>query len=188
MTNRELILKLEKDSHLTKDEFSILLSTYTQSDILFAREKAQQIAKAHFGNNVYIRGLIEFTNICSRNCYYCGLRCGNNDISRYRLSEEEILSCCSEGYRLGFRTFVLQGGEDPHFTDDVMCSIIEKIKLSFPDCVITLSIGEKSRETYQKYFDAGARRYLLRHETANDKHYAILHPKEMSLDNRKKCL
>lgn len=188
MTNRELILKLEKDSHLTKDEFSILLSSYTQSDILFAREKAQQIAKAHFGNKVYMRGLIEFTNICSRNCYYCGLRYGNNNISRYRLSEEEILSCCREGYNLGFRTFVLQGGEDPYFTDNKMCSIIEKIKYSFPDCVITLSIGEKSRETYQKYFDAGARRYLLRHETANDKHYSIIHPKEMSLANRKKCL
>ena len=188
MTNRELILKLEKDSHLTKDEFSILLSSYTQSDILFAREKAQQIAKAHFGNKVYMRGLIEFTNICSRNCYYCGLRYGNNNISRYRLSEEEILSCCREGYNLGFRTFVLQGGEDPYFTDDKICSIIEKIKSSFPDCVITLSIGEKSRETYQKYFDAGARRYLLRHETANDKHYSIIHPKEMSLANRKKCL
>ncbi len=188
MTNRELILKLEKNGNLTHGEFLALLSSYTQDDALFARERAQQIAKTYFGNKVYMRGLIEFTNICSRNCYYCGLRCGNKNISRYRLSEEEILRCCSEGYKLGFRTFVLQGGEDPHFTDDKMCSIIKKIKSSFPDCVITLSIGEKSRETYQKYFDAGARRYLLRHETANDKHYRILHPDEMSLKNRKNCL
>lgn len=188
MTNHELILKLEENGNLDRNEFLSLLSTYTKEDMEFAHKKAREIAKKHFGNKVYMRGLIEFTNICSRNCYYCGLRCGNNNISRYRLSLDDILKCCEEGYRLGFRTFVLQGGEDPHFTDDIMCEIISKIKSNFPDCVITLSIGEKSKETYQKYFDAGAERYLLRHETANDEHYSTLHPEEMSLTERKACL
>ena len=149
---------------------------------------ADQRRREVYGDEVYIRGLIEFTNYCKNNCYYCGIRRGNHDAVRYRLSREEILACCDEGYRLGFRTFVLQGGEDPYYTDQLICQIVSDIRGRFPDCAITLSIGEKPRESYQAYFDAGANRYLLRHETADAEHYRKLHPEEMSLDNRKRCL
>lgn len=188
MTNNELIKKLESQGVLIHDEFVQILSSYTQEDLEFARGRARKIAQKHFGNKIYIRGLIEFTNICRQNCYYCGLRAENSKVSRYRLTKEDILSCCDEGYPLGFRTFVMQGGEDLHFDDELMCDIIKSIKARYPDCAITLSIGERSRETYQKYFDAGADRFLLRHETANSEHYAKLHPKNLKLENRKKCL
>jgi len=137
---------------------------------------------------VYIRGLIEFTNYCRNDCYYCGIRRSNREAERYRLTKEQILECCSTGYDLGFRTFVLQGGEDGYFTDDRMVDIISSIKSEYPDCAITLSIGEKSHESYKAFFDAGAERYLLRHETADPEHYRKLHPQELSLKNRKKCL
>lgn len=188
MTNKELIKKLDTNGVLSHDEFVQLLSSYTVEDLEFARSLAQQIAQKHFGNKIYIRGLIEFTNICRQNCYYCGLRAENANVSRYRLTKDDILACCDEGYPLGFRTFVLQGGEDLHFDDEIMCDIVRSIKDRYPDCAVTLSIGERSRETYRKYFDAGADRFLLRHETANAEHYAKLHPKNLSLENRKKCL
>ncbi len=188
MTNKQLIDKLNTNGVLTKDEFVCLLSTYTPDHMEYARSLAQEISKKHFGNKVFIRGLIEFTNICKQNCYYCGLRAENKNASRYRLTKEDILECCREGYPLGFRTFVLQGGEDMHFNDEIVCDIVKSIKAEFPDCAVTLSIGEKSRNTYQKFFDAGADRYLLRHETANDEHYSKLHPPSLSLANRKECL
>ncbi len=188
MTNNALIKKLETSGTLSHDEFVQILSSYTQEDLDFARALAQKIAQEHFGNKIYIRGLIEFTNICRQNCYYCGLRAENTKVSRYRLTKDDILTCCDEGYPLGFRTFVLQGGEDLHFNDEQMCDIIHSIKGRYPDCAVTLSIGERSRETYQKYFDEGADRFLLRHETANAEHYAKLHPQNLSLENRKKCL
>ena len=141
-----------------------------------------------YGNKVYIRGLIEFTNYCKNDCLYCGIRRSNKAADRYRLSEKDILECCHTGYELGFRTFVLQGGEDPYYTDEIICSLIGQIKEKYPDCALTLSIGEKSRESYKRYFEAGADRYLLRHETANQDHYSRLHPRDMSLDNRKRCL
>ncbi len=188
MTNNELIKKLETSGTLSHDEFVQILFSYTQEDLDFARSIAQKIAQEHFGNKIYIRGLIEFTNICRQNCYYCGLRAENTKVSRYRLTKDDILACCDEGYPLGFRTFVLQGGEDLHFDDELMCDIIHSIKDRYPDCAVTLSIGERSRETYQKYFSAGADRFLLRHETANAEHYAKLHPQNLSLENRKKCL
>lgn len=144
--------------------------------------------RENYGDEVYIRGLIEFTNYCRNNCYYCGIRRDNRCAERYRLTKEEILSCCDEGYRLGFRTFVMQGGEDPHYTDEIICDIVSEIRSRFPDCAITLSIGEKPRESYQAFFDAGANRYLLRHETADSVHYGKLHPDSMSLENRKRCL
>lgn len=150
--------------------------------------QADKIRKENYGTDVYIRGLIEFTNYCKNNCYYCGIRQGNKNAHRYRLSKEDILLCCKEGYSLGFRTFVLQGGEDPYFTDDKICDIVSSIKEEYTDCAVTLSIGEKSKESYKAYFDAGADRYLLRHETADEKHYNLLHPESMSLKNRKKCL
>lgn len=142
----------------------------------------------YYGKDVYIRGLIEFTNYCKNDCLYCGIRRSNRNAQRYRLTEEEIFACCEEGHRLGFRTFVLQGGEDGYFTDGRICGIVSGIKERFPDCAVTLSIGEKSKESYQAYFDAGADRYLLRHETADFGHYAKLHPPELSAENRQRCL
>ncbi|MBR6776887.1 MAG: [Clostridia bacterium] len=139
-------------------------------------------------NQVYVRGLIEISNFCRNDCFYCGIRRSNKKCDRYSLNKEDILSCCEEGYSLGFRTFVLQGGEDGYYTDAVMCDIVKEIKARFPDCAVTLSLGERSRESYQKLFDAGADRYLLRHETADAEHYSLLHPTELTLENRMKCL
>ena len=144
--------------------------------------------RAVYGKDVYIRGLIEISNICRNNCLYCGIRCGNTDCSRYRLTEDEILTCCDEGYGIGFRTFVLQGGEDPHFTDERLCALLKEIKARHPDCAITLSMGERSRESYRQLRQAGADRYLLRHETADKDHYQKLHPEELSFENRMRCL
>lgn len=188
MNNLELIKKLESGGTLTHSEFVQIISTFTKKDLEFAQKLAREIATKCFGNKIYIRGLIEFTNICKQNCYYCGLRAENKNTERYRLTKDEILACCESGYPLGFRTFVLQGGEDTHFDDDLMCDIVHSIKAKYPDCAITLSIGEKSKDSYQKLFDAGADRYLLRHETANSEHYSMLHPKGQTLENRKKCL
>ncbi|MBE5944716.1 MAG: [FeFe] hydrogenase H-cluster radical SAM maturase HydE [Lachnospiraceae bacterium] len=156
-------------------------------DLLLFKE-ARQVRERTYGKDVYIRGLVEFTNYCKNNCYYCGIRCGNTLANRYRLTKEDILECCREGYTLGFRTFVLQGGEDPHFTDALICDIVSNIRETYPDCAITLSIGEKSKESYKSYYEAGANRYLLRHETATEEHYQRLHPENLSLKNRKKCL
>ncbi|MCL1993488.1 MAG: [FeFe] hydrogenase H-cluster radical SAM maturase HydE [Spirochaetes bacterium] len=149
---------------------------------------ADEVRKDYYGIDVYIRGLIEFTNYCGNDCYYCGIRAGNGKAQRYRLSTEEILACCKEGYELGFRTFVLQGGEDEAFSDGIICDIVSQIKALYPDCAVTLSLGEKSYDSYKAYFDAGANRYLLRHETANAEHYRRLHPADMSLEKRKQCL
>ncbi len=153
---------------------------------LFA--EADRIRRENYGDAVYLRGLIEFTNYCKNNCYYCGIRAGNTRLDRYRLDQETILECCRTGYALGFRTFVLQGGEDPFFTDDRLCGIVSEIHGRYPDCAITLSVGERSRESYQRLFNAGARRYLLRHEAASADLYRTLHPAEMILANRKRCL
>ena len=150
--------------------------------------QAEQVRQSVYENKVFIRGLIEFTNYCKNNCNYCGIRRGNRNCQRYRLSREEILACCAAGYELGFRTFVLQGGEDPYFTRQRITELIRAIKNAYTDCALTLSVGEKDRETYQEWFEAGADRYLLRHETANSDLYASLHPEEMSLKNRIRCL
>lgn len=151
-------------------------------------EKASAVRYKNFGNRIYIRGLIEFTNYCRNNCYYCGIRNGNAEAQRYRLSKEEILSCCREGYALGYRTFVLQGGEDAYYSDDRICEIVRSIKRAYPECAVTLSIGERETESYRRFFEAGAERYLLRHETADREHYGFLHPKNMSYEHRRKCL
>ena len=142
----------------------------------------------NYGNDIYLRGLIEFSNYCKQDCYYCGIRKSNTNCQRYRLELDDIMACCKEGYELGFRTFVLQGGEDPYFNDDRMADIVSNIRREYPDCAITLSLGEKSRESYQRFFDCGADRYLLRHETANHQHFAKLHPEKQTLNNRIKCL
>ena len=178
--------KLIGKQPLTDEELAALLNAADYDDRLFA--EADLVRRQVYGDTVFVRGLIEFTNYCKNDCYYCGIRAGNSHADRYRLTEEEILSCCREGYALGFRTFVLQGGEDLYFTTERICSLVAAIHAAFPDCAITLSIGEKTREDYQAYFDAGARRYLLRHETADPAHYEKLHPASMSLANRKRCL
>ena len=188
LKNTKLIDKLEKTRILSTKEFVSLLSTYTDVDRAYAAHRASGVSKATFGNTIFLRGLIEITNYCKSNCFYCGIRRENFLIQRYRLSEEEIMSCCEYGYKLGLRTFVLQGGEDEYFTDKILLKIIKGIKNSFSDCALTLSLGEKTRESYQKLFDAGADRYLLRHETANPMHYTKLHPVELNLNNRKLCL
>ena len=185
---KHLILKLEKENKLTKEEWVQLIDGRNEELVEFLFARAREVRHAFYGREVYIRGLIEFTNYCKNNCYYCGIRRSNDCVSRYRLTEEEILSCCRNGYGLGFRTFVLQGGEDGWFTRNRMTKLIRKMHKEFPDCAITLSIGEREKEEYQEYFDAGANRFLLRHETANEEHYRYLHPSELSLKHRKECL
>lgn len=180
--------KLISHKPLSKGDFVALLNGNSCELRKTLAHHADFARKKHFGNKIYIRGLVEFTNYCKNNCLYCGLRCGNQNVERYRLTKEDILSCCKEGYQLGFRTFVLQGGEDAFFSDNCMCDIVSTIHQSFPDCAITLSLGERTRESYQRLFDAGANRYLLRHETANETHYQKLHPASMSLKNRMDCL
>lgn len=185
---RDLIEKLWKQNILNEEDFFYILEHRDSNLEKEMSQLSRQVREEHFGKEVYIRGLIEFTNFCKNDCYYCGIRCKNGNASRYRLSKEEIMSCCENGYELGFRTFVLQGGEDPYFTDEIMTDIISTIRQNYPDCAITLSMGERTKEQYQRYYDAGANRYLLRHETANAEHYGKLHPAELSLENRKQCL
>ena len=183
-----LIDKLALTHSLTLSEYEYLIENRTQESAERLRELAVRVRREHYGNAVYIRGLIEISNICKNDCIYCGIRCSNKDCERYRLTKEDILSCCDEGYALGFRTFVMQGGEDPHFDDDLLCDIVSSIKGKYPDCAVTLSMGERSRESYERLFAAGADRYLLRHETADAEHYSKLHPSNMSFLNRMRCL
>ena len=185
---KSLIDKLEIEHCLSKEEYTKLISGFDHdlSEYLFG--KSRKIREKVYDKKVFIRGLIEFTNYCKNDCLYCGIRRSNKNTERYRLTKDDILICCKEGYELGFRTFVLQGGEDPYFTDDKMTDIISSVKSCYPDCALTLSIGEKDHNSYQAYFDAGADRYLLRHETADSIHYSKLHPSELSWENRIKCL
>ena len=185
---RKLIDKLKKERHLEQSEWIALIEYRTPelADYLF--KQAREIRHTHYGHDIYIRGLIEFTNYCRNDCFYCGIQRSNSNICRYRLTEDTILDCCRSGYELGFRTFVLQGGEDAYYTDERMVHLIREIKSLFPDCALTLSIGEKSEESYGKFYEAGADRYLLRHETFNHKHYSRLHPAELSASERQNCL
>lgn len=183
-----LIDKLAKCHKLSVDEYEYIISVHTDEDVAYAALLALDIKRSVYGNDVFLRGLIEISSICKNNCLYCGLRRSNTQCERYRLSKDDILSCCDVGYPLGFRTFVLQGGEDPFFTDAVLVDIIASIKQKYPDCAITLSLGERDRESYTALKRAGADRYLLRHETADAVHYSKLHPSSMSYENRKKCL
>lgn len=185
---KDLVLKLEEDRCLSDLEFKKLIECSDKETINFLHYRARNVAQKVYGNKVYIRGLIEFTNYCKNDCYYCGIRKSNSNASRYRLTKDQILECCDTGYQLGFRTFVLQGGEDGFFTDEKLVDIISTIKSKYNDCALTLSIGEKSKESYKSYFDAGADRFLLRHETAEKIHYSKLHPDNLSLENRMNCL
>ena len=173
----------------TKSEFVELIKCAEDPEaVRKLKEEAVRIREIYYGKKVFTRGLIEYTNYCKNDCYYCGIRKSNTNAKRYRLTEDEIMACCENGYELGFRTFVLQGGEDAYYTDDRMVEIIKKIKEAYPECALTLSIGEKSYESYKRFREAGADRYLLRHETANEEHYRKLHPEKMSLTVRKNCL
>ena len=185
---RRLADKLEYDRDLSDEEFAAVLLYDDPQFNDYLSAKARAVREKNYGKDVYLRGLIEFTNYCRNNCYYCGIRSGNKNAERYRLSEEDIIACSDLGYKLGFRTIVLQGGEDPYYTDDRIVSIVSKIKKLHPDAAVTLSIGEKERESYERFYAAGADRYLLRHETADRDHYEILHPASMSYEHRMQCL
>lgn len=185
---KNLIDKLEKNQILSKEEFVRLLAISEKDDIDYLTERAKCIRDGIYRKRVFIRGLIEISNYCKNDCYYCGIRRSNKNAQRYRLSKEQILSCCENGYELGFRTFVMQGGEDAFFKDEVVCDIVSSIKERYPDCAVTLSLGERSTESYRKMKEAGADRYLLRHETFDNTHYNKLHPVELDPENRKRCL
>ena len=182
---KELIERLERERDLTNAEFAVLLDQSSGADRDFLFERARAVRDAHYGRKVYIRGLIELTNYCKNDCLYCGIRKSNASCERYRLTKEQILSCCESGYALGFRTFVLQGGEDGWYTDERMTDIVRAMRQAYPDCAITLSLGERGRESFKRLYDAGANRYLLRHDEA---HYARLHPVSMTLTQRLQCL
>lgn len=185
---RNLIERLYREQTLPPDKLRILLTRCDTEHLSLIRQKACEVAQAHFGNRIYIRGLIETGNCCHNDCYYCGIRRSNRHIERYRLTKEDILSCCQEGYTLGFRTFVMQSGEDVRASDEQMIDLIATIRQNYPDVAITLSLGEKDTDTYRRFYEAGANRYLLRHETHNRQHYHLLHPEKMSLSNRIRCL
>ncbi|SFB21353.1 iron-only hydrogenase maturation protein HydE [Acetitomaculum ruminis DSM 5522] len=184
----ELIRKLYETGFLEREEFKKLIEDRNEESYEALKKLASKRAIENYGHDVYLRGLIEFTNYCRNDCYYCGIRASNKEAERYRLSKDEILYCADMGYKLGFRTIVLQGGEDLTYKDEEICDIIREIKKLHEDVAVTLSIGEKSKESYEAYFKAGASRYLLRHETANEEHYKKLHPDKLSLENRKECL
>lgn len=185
---RELIRKLSETHSLSVDEYERLITGRNDEYAGLLRKLAVRVRREIYGDAVYVRGLIEVSNICRNDCYYCGIRRSNGNVERYRLSHDEILACADEGYGLGFRTFVLQGGEDSYFTDSVLGGIVRGIKERHPDCAVTLSMGERSRESYKFLRECGADRYLLRHETADREHYSRLHPAAMSWDNRMNCL
>ena len=184
----ELINRLNQNKSLTLEEYGALILGYSPEVAEYAANLAVEQRKKVYGNQVFIRGLIEVSNICKNDCYYCGIRCSNKKCDRYRLTKEDILESAKEGYALGFRTFVMQGGEDAKFTDEILVDIIKSLKSLYPDCARTLSLGERSFDSYKALKDAGADRYLLRHETADKEHYERLHPNDMSFDTRMKCL
>ena len=184
----KLIRKLSSTHSLSFEEYASLISDRTPEAAEMLSAEAVRIRRQIYGNDVYVRGLIEISSYCKNDCLYCGIRRSNADAERYRLTADEILECCNEGYGLGFRTFVLQGGEDRYYTDDLLCDLIRKIKAAHPDCAVTLSLGERGYDSFRRLYDAGADRYLLRHETADSEHYGKLHPPEMSWENRMQCL
>ncbi len=188
LRGKKLTDRLRQEQTLPDAEFKELLEMDEEAVLDYLSQNARQVREQYYGSKIYIRGLIEFTNYCRNNCYYCGIRRGNRSVQRYRLQPEEIYQCTDEGYELGFRTFVLQGGEDIFFTKERLGEIIRHIKNRHPDCAVTLSFGEWEKEAYQYWKECGADRYLLRHETASEGHYALLHPDEMSFARRRQCL
>lgn len=185
---RLLTDKLCKNHSLSPAEYATLIAEYDDEVKEYLAKCARMVREKIYGKDIFIRGLIEISNYCKNDCFYCGIQRSNKTCDRYRLSKEEILACCAEGYGLGFRTFVLQGGDDGFYTDEILCDLIKEIKAGYPDCAVTLSLGERGKESFAKLYEAGADRYLLRHETADEEHYATLHPSEMTLANRLQCL
>lgn len=185
---REIVDRLKEKRTLQDEEYKILLQTKDVQEQAYLHKVARDVCQSIYGNGIFIRGLIEISNYCKNDCYYCGIRKSNHHVKRYHLNKEEILLACKQGYELGFRTFVMQGGEDGSYDDHMMVDIIKSIRKAYPDCAITLSLGEKSKEMYQQYYDAGANRYLLRHETICESHYNQLHPSNMQIQNRVQCL
>ena len=188
MNMESIIEQLRTNRTASREELVFLLENCGDTEREALRKAAQETALAHFGNKIYIRGLIEISSVCKNDCFYCGLRRSNGNAVRYRLTKEQILSSCEKGYALGFRTFVLQGGEDGCYTDEAVCDIVRSIKERFPDCAVTLSLGERGEESFRRLRGAGADRYLLRHETADEAHYARLHPAKMSGAERQRQL
>ncbi len=184
----DIINHLADGDTLSRDEWMILLSSLDDSEREYLRVKAQEVAVSHYGKGIFVRALLEISSYCKNNCYYCGIRASNRDAQRYRLSKEEILECCKEADALGFNTFVLQGGEDPVQNDAWVVDVVKAIRAAYPEKAITLSVGERSAEAYAAFKEAGANRFLLRHETRNDEHYSQLHPSMMSSENRRQCL
>ncbi len=184
----KLVDKLNNQNNLTEHEYEYIFANATEKDLEYISGIALEQKKKFYNNEIFLRGIVEFTNYCKNDCLYCGIRAKNKEVSRYRLSKQEIMSCCDEGYSLGIRTFVLQGGEDRFFTTDMLCEIVRDIKKSYGDVAVTLSVGEQSEQDYIKLKKAGADRYLLREETADDEHYNKLHPENMTLEHRKNCL
>lgn len=184
----DIINHLEAGGTLSRDEWMILLSSLDDEEREYLRSKAQEVAVSHYGKGIFVRALLEISSHCKNNCYYCGIRASNRDAQRYRLSKEEILECCKEADALGFNTFVLQGGEDPVQNDAWVVDVVKAIRAAYPEKAITLSVGERSAEAYAAFKEAGANRFLLRHETRNDEHYSQLHPSMMSSENRRQCL
>jgi biotin synthase len=185
---KSLVNRLRISKRLEASEYQALLTTSDIETLTYLAQCAREVSQEHFENKIYIRGLIELSSYCKKDCYYCGIRRSNSNAKRYRLNEEEILACCNRGYALGFRTFVLQSGEDGYYTDEKLVPIVEKINKLYPDCAITLSLGERSEISYKRLYEAGATRYLLRHETANAVHYSQLHPSKDTLASRIECL
>lgn len=184
----KLIEKLYETRTLSLDEYEYLITNRTPGHAETLACLARQRANRVYGNKIFVRGLVEISNICKNDCLYCGIRRSNKNCQRYRLTKEEILSCCEEGDKIGYKTFVLQGGEDGYFTDEALCDIVREIKSRYPEAAVTLSMGERSYESYKALKEAGADRYLLRHETADSMHYSMLHPSELTLENRMRCL
>lgn len=188
MTVTAVMDKLIGEHRLSAAEWNFLLQNRTPEADAYLQEAARKCTDEVFGREVFCRGLIEFTNFCKQDCYYCGIRCSNKKVTRYRLTEDEILECCRLGYALGFRTFVLQGGEDAYFTEERICRLVEQIHGEFPDCAVTLSVGEWKKESYERFYAAGAERYLLRQETSDEAHFGKLHPEKQTLSTRVECL
>ena len=184
----DIINQLAEGELLTHDDWMVLLSTLDVEEREYLRAKAQEVATSNYGHGVFVRALLEISSYCRNNCYYCGIRASNRNAQRYRLTKEEILECCKEADALGFNTFVMQGGEDPMQNDAWVVDVVKSIRAAYPDKAITLSVGERSDEAYAAFKEAGANRFLLRHETRNDEHYAHLHPSMMSSENRRHCL
>ncbi len=188
MKNKDLITAVSNGENLSIESWQQLIENWKSVDLEWLHSIAREVQYKYFGNKIYIRGLIELTNYCKNNCLYCGIRAGNSKVERYRLSLEDVVASCEKAYTAGFRTFVIQGGEDPFFSSDKICNMLREIKKRFPNVAITLSLGERDREDYKLFKEAGADRYLLRHETALKEHYDFLHEKSQSFEKRMDCI